>query len=89
MYHACSTSHSTSHNGLVSILLTLHLHILVYSNGAQPVVRVILPCCRLRVNLNTGHTSQEFLIESLHMLMMLNVVIHHRHLSTTDTSTDI
>ncbi len=36
-----STAYCTCHDGLICILLTLHLNILINRDGTQPIVRVI------------------------------------------------
>ena len=49
MDHTCSTPDSTRHDGLIGILLTLHLNVLIYSDGTQPVVTIIVTIIGLRV----------------------------------------
>lgn len=41
------------------------------------------------MDMNTRHIGQQFLIKLLHMLMMLDMRIKHRHLVATDTCTNI
>lgn len=41
------------------------------------------------MDMNTRHIGQQFLIKLLHMLMMLDMRIKHRHLAATDTCANI
>ena len=53
MDNTSCTTNGTCHDCLISILLTLDLHILIDSDGAKPVVRVIITIVRLRMNYYT------------------------------------
>ena len=41
------------------------------------------------MDLNTRHISQQLLVQLLHVLVMRQVVLHHRHLPTADTCADV
>ena len=89
MYHACSATDSSLNNCLVGILLSLHLHILIDSDGAKPIVRVVTASGGLTVYSHALHIFQQLFIKSLHVLVMCNMVIHHRHLATSNTSANV
>ena len=44
---------------------------------------------RLRVDTYARHTSQQLLIHLLHMLVVVDMLIEHGHLSTTDAGADV
>src|SRR5574344_715554 len=89
MDNTSSTTHSTLHNGLVGILLTLNLHALINSDCAKPVVAVILTCCGLCMYVDSRNIFQKLLIQFLYVFMMCNVIICHRHLTAAYTSTNV
>ena len=89
MDHTGSTTDGTFDKGLVCILLAFHTDHRVDCNGAKPIVGIIITSGRLRMDFHSGNNTQQFFIQFLHVSMMRQMVIHDRHLTAADTSTDI
>ena len=87
--HARSTAHSARNHHLIRIFLTLHVQRRSKHDGAQPIVGIVVATFRLSVHRDAIHIRQQLLIERLHMLMVRNMLIHNRHLTTTNACTHI
>lgn len=87
--HAGSAAHSAFHDGLVGVLLPSDSHIRVEGVGAEPVVRIILACCGLGVDLNAKDISQQLFIQFLDVLVMGDVLLCDGHLTAADAGTDV
>ncbi len=85
MNNASRTANSCLYHILISILLTLYLHVSIECRGAKPEVCIIAFVSRLLVDMHTPYIFQQFFIKCLNVLVMGNVVIKYRHLSATDT----
>ena len=85
MNNTCSTTNSSLDDLLVSILLAYDLHLRIKHHGTKPVVRIILWIIWLLIDANTRNVLHQILIQSLNVLMVSNVLIEYRHLTTTNT----
>ena len=85
MSDTCRTTHSTGHDGLIGLFLPLHTQRRIERDGAEPVVGVVITVSGLGMHCDARDTGQQLLVELLHMLMMGDMVISHRHLTAPDT----
>ena len=85
MSDTCRTAHSTGHDGLIGLFLPLHTQRRIERDGAEPVVGVVITVSGLGMHCDARDTGQQLLVELLHMLMMGDMVISHRHLTAPDT----
>ena len=74
---------------LIGILLTLYPHIGIQRSRTEPVIRVITRIGRLSMDMHAPHLFQTVPHKNLHMLVMVDMFLYHRHLSATDTCTNI
>ena len=82
-----STADCGLDNLLVSILLSLDTHLRIKSCCTEPEVGIEARVGRLLMDMNTRNVSKEFLVESLHMLVMGYVRVENGHLTTAYTGT--
>ena len=86
--HSCSAAHSTGHHRRIGAGLPLDAQVGRESERAEPVVGI-----EFRrggsVHTQSFHIGQQLLVHALHVPVMRQMVIHHRHLSASDTCTDV
>ena len=87
--HTRGTAHGRLDHLLVRILLADDTDRRIQRRCAQPVIRLETPVLRLLMYLNTRHIRQQLLVQLLHMAMMRDMRIQHRHLTTADTRAHI
>ena len=87
--HTRGAAHGRLDHLLVRILLADDTDRRIQRRCAQPVIRLETPVLRLLMYLNPRNIRQQLLVQLLHMTMMLDMRLQHRHLTTADTSAHI
>ena len=75
MYHTCSTANSRLDHFLIGILLSLDAHLGIERSSTQPEVGIVASIRGLFMDMHTLHVLQQFLIQSLHMLMVSTLLM--------------
>ena len=86
--HAAGASDSCFDHLFISVFLAFDTQVGIDDGGTEPEVRVVLRRGGL-VQCHARHIFKQFTIQSLHMFMMFNMFVGHKHLSASDAGADI
>ena len=100
MNHTCSATHSRLYYRLICILLPFYPQLRRQCNCTKPVVAIVnilfaisilerTGLLGLAVDTDAGNIGQKLFVERLHMFMVFDVFVRHRHLAATDTGADV